>query len=254
MERYKINLHAHTKYSDGSVLVKEVAESSREWGASVAIITDHVTHYKDWPGMDSKKYQQQKQEAELVSKELNYPIIIGAEIDVEGEECLVFGDEAITELLFRRDERIKAHGKIGYVYVSDFEYVRNKFNCGIILCHPRLSDWRYNEEVNFLKNGGLNVIDGYEKFNSGFYMFREDTLEDGRYFPDELKKMPAYSNSDTHCAFFECGYNIITRNITTEAELIDFIKNDKPIKLIESKWVKEKNNYIYVETEPDKYF
>jgi hypothetical protein len=85
-------------------------------------------------------------------------------------------------------------------------------------------------------------------------MFRTEIGEKQKEFPDKLKKMPAYSNSDSHCAFFECGYNIITRKITTEAELIDFIKTDRPIKLIESEWIKEKNDYIYVERDPDIYF
>lgn len=234
MDRYKINLHAHTEYSDGANTIEEFALASKEIGFSVAVITEHIYDVNWWPGIDYDKYVKQKKEAQLISKKLDYPIIVGSEFTIGEEECLVFGDQAISELLLRRQTRLDKDAETkdrrdsrGVLTIKDFKEIKKRYFSAMILCHPSLKEKDSQGNSTFISNGGVDFLDGFERYNSGRDMFHDD-----KPIPIEFKKLTEFSNSDAHRVNrIDTGYNIFSEYITTESALINYIKTKKTVEL-----------------------
>lgn len=212
---YKLNLHAHSLYSDGHCSIKTMAEKYKELGFTCAVITDHLYSSGLNGVLDTSKYSlnytnfmHQLIEADAVSKELNFPIILGIERTFfKSEEVLCFGAEFIKELFNP------------LVDLNEFFNLKNTLNGVAIIAHPIAE--------KSIDMGIHDVVDGYESFNGGCPMF-------GTYrtLPTEFEKLTAFSNSDAHGIItLDRGYNLTETPITTETELIEYIKNKRPIKL-----------------------
>lgn len=223
---YKLNLHAHSKFSDGSHSVNSMAMRYKSLGFTCCVLTDHV-YSNDAPYSNSlEKYIRQIEEAKKASIENNIPIILGAEFSVsKSEECLVFGQEAILYLLTLRDEkrkRIKTNSIQDLVITyEDLIFVKELFPCAVILAHPMLSPL----PCGIIPLKGHLALDGYERFNSC-----QDFFGDRRDVPEELKDLPSFCNSDAHSMFeIDDCYNVVYENITSEEQLISYIKNKMPV-------------------------
>ncbi len=238
-KRYKINLHAHSQYSDGAADLEEFAIACKKLEFTAAVVTDHVYHVDMFPGLTLEKYLAEKKEAAVVSKKLDYPIIIGVEIALDEEEVLIFSDKAITDLLKRRKKRQQNYTltdepkkKRGIIEISDIKEVKNKYNCAVILCHPVLQKMDEAGELDFVAKKGLEILDGYERYSSNLDRFYKDRKHLLNWFTDKT----AFSNSDAHrISNLKRCYNFVTENITTETELIDYIKNKKKVEFFVSR-------------------
>lgn len=208
---YKINLHAHSRYSDGTNSIREMALQCQALGFSACVITDHVYRREvgapDFWGMCYTKLEEACKEAENVADELRYPVILGGEFTIGyGEEILVYGLEAVKELMRRRDRKYE-------VDYDDLRDVRRMFNCAAIIAHPMNPGAFIYEDA----------VDGLEFYNSGTPMFNN------RPIPRHLSHLTPWSNSDAHCDYaLSNGWNEVPIDVKCEYDLIDLIKNHAP--------------------------
>jgi len=220
--KYKINLHAHTRYSDGANTLQEMVFAYKHMGYCAAVLTDH--HYTGSPdlanySMNLDEYSSACEKADKISKLLNYPVIVGCEWGFfRCEEVLCFGRSFITALLSHTD-----------VSIGKFKELKDTFGGACIVAHPILS------ENKFIEMGGHKVVDGYEGYNGGGDMFNPDF----RKLPPEFKDLRAYSNSDAHSinTLIDEGrrgdnYNLINEKIDDESKLLNYIRDRKPVKMV----------------------
>lgn len=129
----KLNLHLHTKYSDGNSTILEMANVCKEQDHVALVISDH-----DYC-MDPKSYRKQCSEAKNLSGEIGYPIICGLEISLYYEEAVLIGQAAcLAWLYFRKKHRSKNWDEI-YRFapgVDAIKKVLHPFNYGLCLVHP----------------------------------------------------------------------------------------------------------------------
>lgn len=208
---YKINLHAHSIYSDGCDTIKDMAKECKYQGFSACVITDHV-YRREGMSLNSQLFEQALVEAKQAEVEVGIPVILGAEfVYVYGHEVLVFGTDAIRELLIIRQ-------LMGYPGLSDFKNVKQKYRCGMILCHPG------NMSVD--SSMDTEVLDGFELYNSGCLHFRDK-------IPNGLKYKTPFANSDAHWANYLCiSYNETEFPVCDEHSLLDLVLDDCPTALV----------------------
>ena len=203
--KYKINLHAHSTFSDGSGTPTEMAIKAKELGFSCLVLTDHFYGHgvaDKWRAMSIEKMPAYKEAIKEATKIL--PVIRGMEVPFHDEEVLVFGETAIDAIM-----------KVGVL--DSIEELKAKHECAVILCHPLMES--YNEgECKHLDN-----IDGFEMFNSGrdWFHLREMGV---------LSKKIGWCNSDAHTLkMMELGHNLVNECITTEQQLIKYITSGSEV-------------------------
>jgi len=219
---YKINLHAHSVYSDGVGTVLDMALVCRSLGFTACVITDHIYSTDSSYSSSYEKYIRQVEDAKLVSKELNYPVIIGAEVSIgRYEEVLLFGSDAIVALLKMRNKKIiRKYDPLTEHMCSIDELInlRECYNCATVLCHPCLAS--YDNRPNFIEASGAKALDGYERYNSA-----SDCFGKYRDVPLEFENLVAVCDSDAHSPLcLDFCWNKTTFPITTELNLISYIK------------------------------
>ncbi len=95
----KGDLQMHTKWSDGSYTIKEMAEKSREIGHEYIAITDHVGTLRIAKGMNEEKIRSQIKEIENINMEIDeITILTGAEVNIMSDGKLDMGDEILKDL------------------------------------------------------------------------------------------------------------------------------------------------------------
>ena len=198
--KYKINIHAHSIFSDGKNSPLTMAIEAKRLGFTALVLTDHFYNGKNPEvGMVESKehtYRKALREAREV-----LPVIRGMEVPYNGEEVLVFGSTAIKKII--KNKRI-----------INLETLRKGHNCAIILCHPHVSWPTWGDMTRY--------VDGYERHNSG-----QDWFKNNKSL-GQLKELQAWHNSDAHSkGMLSWGYNLVNKKITTEDELIKLIKRGK---------------------------
>jgi hypothetical protein len=206
IEEYKINYHAHTRYSDGGNTLEEMARKAQELGHCCFVVTDHYygrPRFSCPYTVTEESWLREVREAKEIEQRLGFPIFVGVEaVFARCEEINVFGFDAIMFLLNANDNSYET-----------YKHMRDNYDCACILNHP-------SDGHMFLHNSGPEIIDGFEYFNHGRSFFP------GLEVPEHLKDKKIFSNSDAHdVAGLETGYNIINQPVTTEKELIASIKN-----------------------------
>lgn len=209
----KIDLHAHSMWSDGSGTIEEMTTEYERLGFIASIITDHDYMIKD-------KYVIDKQREEI--KELNesskfsIPIIQGCEITLTyGEEAILFGEKAIDHWFTIIDKKEYEPGMF------------DDFNHAIIWVHPRIY-----EKYSLIENAKfLSSFHGFEIENGGKHIFSENYKDNGIDKINKIQefiKYEPYKNSDAHSVrMIKSSCNEIDRDITNEKDLIDWIKSRK---------------------------
>jgi DNA polymerase (family X) len=95
----KGDLHMHTKWSDGSYTIKEMAEKSRELGHGYISITDHVGTLHIARGMDETKIKDQLKEIQSINNEMDeITILKGAEVNILSNGKLDMKDDILKDL------------------------------------------------------------------------------------------------------------------------------------------------------------
>lgn len=218
MKKYKLNCHAHSRYSDGHGTIKEMALAYKAKGFSCAVITDHWYCRNDLSiySMTKDKFLKAIKDAEEVEKELNFPIIIGMEYSFfRCEEVACFGRNFLIALY----DEVKT--------VEDFKEAKAKYNGAAIVVHPSA---RKNDN-GFLGPliKGHEVVDGYERYNHRQDMFKADWRE----VPKEFENLRAYANSDAHSITgLDFCWNLVDEEIKSEEQLVDYIRDKKPVELV----------------------
>jgi DNA polymerase (family 10) len=95
----KGDLQMHTKWSDGSYTIKEMAEKSREIGHEYIAITDHVGTLRIAGGMNEKEIRNQMKEIENLNRELDdMAILAGAEVNILSNGKLDMSNDVLKDL------------------------------------------------------------------------------------------------------------------------------------------------------------
>lgn len=205
---YKINLHAHTIFSDGLNTPYTMALKANEIGLSALCITDHYNPIT--ASVDRNSAYTIRQIAAKAKREAKtiLPIIRGMELYFKGNEMLVFGSALLNEICLCCEEEYD-------LTITLLKRWKKEHGGAFILCHPDTG----NKE-NWKKL--LPILDGYELYNRGYRMFAEGESRGC------LEGLPTWCNSDAHTiAGLEVCYNIVDTKIETEADLIRYIKKRK---------------------------
>lgn len=212
----KLNLHAHSIYSDGYASMEELVAEYKELDFCSAVITDHVYSVNSPKSLTYVKYTEQLEEADFLEQKYNIPVIVGAEFSYNRqEEVLIFGDKVIKHLLSLRRDDIGRSGEFRF-HKSHLDNIQG---WAAILAHPHL---RSIEEDGFTD---FDFLDGYERINSKQDYFKR------RDVPDGLLRKKAFCNSDSHALrSLDWCYNLIPDEVLIEDDqsLVNFIKNHQP--------------------------
>ena len=93
-------LHTHSPWSDGKVLIKEMALAARERGYKVLAITDHSPSLGITQRVTLEDIQDQRAEIDAVQEELGDSILIlqGSEVEIKADGSLDYADDVLAEL------------------------------------------------------------------------------------------------------------------------------------------------------------
>ena len=94
----KADFHIHTKYSDGSSTIQEIANECIKLGYKQIAITDHYGNLPIANPMNKKTIQKQWKEIELINKSSKIKILKGAEINIKLDGSLDIESEILKEL------------------------------------------------------------------------------------------------------------------------------------------------------------
>jgi len=201
-----LNLHTHSNYSDGADSILDLACAYKEAGHIALCLTDH-----DYSDMTLAKWEKEREEAAIVSKEIDFPIIVGLEAFIHNtEEVLVFGYRACQTLL-----STNALCNAG-TFQAWFKEQQEPF--ALILAHPYL----WVEQPEFYK-----LMDGYEITNCGLYWGDEYVEKMKKLMPEPRR---GYMNHDLHTIrnlSHQCndvGEDLVIKN---ELDLIQYLSVDK---------------------------
>jgi DNA polymerase (family 10) len=101
MSDIKGDLHVHSKYSDGNLTLKELAELARGMGYKYIAVCDHSQSARYAGGLSASRLQEQAKEIERLNQGLkDLRILKGIEVDILFDGKLDFPDEVLEKLDF----------------------------------------------------------------------------------------------------------------------------------------------------------
>lgn len=199
--KYKINIHAHSIFSDGINSPLSMAIEAKKLDFTALVITDHFYGLNVPEFMSKNSMRLLKKACHEAQKIL--PVIIGLEVPFCNQEILVFGGSAINSII-----------ENGIPTPDELIRLKKETGCAVILCHPG-NDF---EEV-------AKYVDGFEQYNSGCNYFKNG--EEIRPF-GALKGRQRWCNSDAHSTEdMSEAYNVVGSKIQTESDIIKYIKKGK---------------------------
>ncbi len=95
------DLHVHSKYSDGTATLEEIAEKAREMGYEYIAVCDHSRSAKYARGLDIERLMEKTERIRKLNERLNgIRLIAGAEVDILQDGSLDYPDDVLRELDF----------------------------------------------------------------------------------------------------------------------------------------------------------
>jgi DNA polymerase (family 10) len=95
------DLHVHTKWSDGTATVEEMAEKARSMGLEYIAVTDHTKSLGIARGLDEARLREQVKEIEQLNRGLKgFTVLTGTEVDVKADGSLDLPDSILEDLDF----------------------------------------------------------------------------------------------------------------------------------------------------------
>lgn len=196
-----LNLHTHSKYSDGACSILELAEAYKKAGHIALCVTDHnyLLTFDGW--------KRACEEAVQVSKDLDFPIIVGLEVFLEGrEEILIFGRSACVSLLTCNALESTS------LFKSWYSLQKEPF--AMVLAHPYL----FYDDPQFYA-----LMDGYEITNSGSYWGDDYVAKMQRLMPPPRRSYHGQDTHDLRDLAHRCNEVSEDLIIRTETELITYL-------------------------------
>lgn len=92
------DFHCHTKWSDGSNSIEEMAAAAQKLGYEYIAITDHASKMGVARGLKDRDFAKQRKEVEKVQKGTELKIMHGAEVDIEKDGSLFLKNETMKGL------------------------------------------------------------------------------------------------------------------------------------------------------------
>jgi len=92
------DLHLHTRYSDGTATIEEMAKAAQEKGYDYIAITDHSKSARIAGGMDEETIRKQWAEIDDISEKCEIRILKGVEVEILKDGSLDYSDEILDEL------------------------------------------------------------------------------------------------------------------------------------------------------------
>jgi DNA polymerase (family 10) len=101
LEEIRGDLHCHSKWSEGTMTIREVTEKARSLGLSYVAITDHSKSLGIARGLDEKRLAEQGKEIDALNKELgDFTVLKGIECDIKADGSMDLADSALADLDF----------------------------------------------------------------------------------------------------------------------------------------------------------
>lgn len=95
----KGDLHVHTRYSDGSHGIEEIALFARSLGYRYIAITDHSKGLGVAGGLTAEQIMEQIKEIQAINKKMkDFRIFMGVEVDIRSDGTLDLPDEVLSRL------------------------------------------------------------------------------------------------------------------------------------------------------------
>jgi DNA polymerase (family 10) len=95
------DLHIHTKWSDGTATIEEMAEKARSMGLEYIAVTDHTKSLGIARGLDEARLREQVKEIEQLNRGLEgFTVLTGTEVDVKADGSLDLPDSVLKDLDF----------------------------------------------------------------------------------------------------------------------------------------------------------
>ncbi len=93
------DLHIHSKWSDGSDSIEEIAKYARALGLKYIAICDHAGQLKIANSLDEKRLEKQGKEIDRVNNKLQgIRVLKGTEVDIKADGSLSLKDSALKKL------------------------------------------------------------------------------------------------------------------------------------------------------------
>ena len=95
----KCDLQMHTKWSDGSNTILEMAEAAQKLGHEYICITDHIGNFRIANALDEKRIKKQKKEIDIINKKLRGIVVLhGCEVNIKDDGSIDMKDSVLKEL------------------------------------------------------------------------------------------------------------------------------------------------------------
>jgi DNA polymerase (family 10) len=97
----KGDLHVHSKWSDGTSSIEEIAKAAQKRGYQYVVICDHSQSLRIAHGLDEKRLLKQIEEIERINEKLkNFQILKGTEVDILTDGKIDHPDKVLQRLDF----------------------------------------------------------------------------------------------------------------------------------------------------------
>jgi DNA polymerase (family 10) len=101
LEEVKGDLHCHSKWSEGTMTIREVVDKARGLGLSYVAITDHSKSLGIARGLDEARLAEQGKEIDAINRELsNFTVLKGIECDIKADGSMDLPDSSLADLDF----------------------------------------------------------------------------------------------------------------------------------------------------------
>jgi DNA polymerase (family 10) len=95
------DLHCYSKWSEGTMTIREVAEKARSLGLSYVAITDHSKSLGIAHGLDEERLAEQGKEIDALNRELDgFTVLKGIECDIKADGSMDLTDSSLADLDF----------------------------------------------------------------------------------------------------------------------------------------------------------